>query len=492
MENKCFFKRWAFSLACTMFGIAFMYSSALGQFGNLQTSFGLYPQSFSTYGSPSGSLSFGSSPYQAPQAFQAPSYGAVSVNPFSSFSSGSSLYGSSSFSLSTQPFGYQTTLSTSYPGASGLYGGIPSSGGFSSGFTSPVLVNTGLGLTTTPTFSSSTPTFSSSFFGTPFSTSISSSSWQVPVAVNLGQSYASGGGLLASSFGSPAFNVANNSGYQLPAAWSTSPVYGSRTATSLSSPFTPAGTGMTGSYPLSGYNTAGSIMPGSFPAATTFGQTGFGTASWLPSSSFLPANSFQYPGTSYTSSPYVSSPYVSSPYVSSPYVSSPYGSSPYGSSPYGTSPYGSSSPQGSSSARVDNTPGLAALWQGTYTFYNKDIEEEGKGLVNLQLTQGTNKSELTGYMTVTDWEVVDEKKRGRVFGSVTYSGYNNDIDFVSIVVKFYPELENNEEPTVDSNCYVWLFSGSFQVNMLQCSLYVGGPDDYCKSGIITLARETGN
>ena len=443
MENKFFFKRWVFSLACTMFGIALMYSSALGQFGNLQTSFGLYPQSFSTYGSPSGSLSFGSSPYQAPQAFQAPSYGAVSVNPFSSFSSGSSLYGSSPFSLSTQPFGYQTTLSTSYPGSSGLYGGIPSSGGFSTGFTSPVLVNTGLGLTTTPTFSSS-------LFGAPFSTSISPSSWQVPVAANLGQSYASGGGLLTSSFELPAFNVSNNSGYQLPPAWSTSAVYGSRAATSLSSSFTPAGTGMTGS----------------FPAATTFGQTGFGTASWLPSSSFLPSNSFQYPAASY--------------------------SDPFRTGFSTTPPYGSSSPQGSaspSSARIDNTPSLSALWQGTYTFYNKDIEEESKGLVNLQMTQGTDKYKITGYMTVTGWEMVDEKKRGRVFGSVTYTGYNNDIDFVSIVVKFYPELENNEEPDVTSNCYVWIFSGSFQVNMLQCSLYVGGPDDYCKTGTITLARK---
>lgn len=456
-----FFKGWMFSLVCTTFAIALMYSSALGQFGNLQTPLGLYPQSFSTYSSPS----FSSSPYQAP------SYGAVSATPFSSLSGGSSLYGSP-FALSAQPSGYQSTLSFGYPSGSGLYGGVLSSGGFSSGFTSAGLVSSGLGssglvsqgLLSPGVGLTTTPGFSSSFFGTSLSPSISSSSRQVPVAVSLGQSYMSGG-FPSSSFGSPAFTVADTFGFQQSSSRSPllSGVYGSSVYTSS----TPFSTSMTLSSPLSGYTASGSMTTGNFPAATTFGLTGSRTASWLPSSSSLSSTPFQFLAGSY-----------SAPF--STVLSTP-------------TPYGSSSTQTPSPAPYSNyTPNLSslcALWQGTYIFYNKDLEEETKGLINLQLTKGTNQYQVSGYMTVTDWEVVDEKKKGRVLATVTYTADNKEIDFVNILVRFYPELGDNEKPDADSTCYVWMFSGSLQYNMLECSLYVGGPDDYCKTGTIVLARK---
>jgi len=435
MKNNCFFTKWIFSLACTMFGIALMYSSALGQFGTLQTPFGLYPQNFSTY----GGTSFGSSPYQTP------SYGAVLADPFSSFSG----YIGSSLTSSVQPFGYQGTFGSGYFGGSVLYGGVPSYGGL----TSLGLVSPGVSLTTTQGFSPS-------FFGTSFSPSISPSSWQSPIAVSLGQSYTPGG-IPSSSFISPAFTVTNSLGFQQPSSWSSTPVgYGTNAYTSS---YTPFGTSMAGSYPLSGYMP---VMTGNYPAATSFGQTSPSSALWLPSSYILPSNPLQYPAVSY------SDPFRTGFSTQPSYVSS-------------------STQSTSTAAYSDYTPKLSALWQGTYTFYNKDLEEEIDGLVNLQLTQETNKYQINGYMTVTDWDVADEKKKGRVLGTVTYAAGSTEIDFINVLVKFYPELGDNDKPDENSTCYVWIFSGSFQFDMLQCSLYVGGPDDYCKTGTMVLARKTG-
>ena len=101
---------------------------------------------------------------------------------------------------------------------------------------------------------------------------------------------------------------------------------------------------------------------------------------------------------------------------------------------------------------IQNLPNLSALWQGTYTLYDPNsttLTVLKEGQVTLGLTQNKNEYQINGYMTVNNWEIADENKKGRVLATATYTD-SSTIDFISVIVKFYPDLPNDEEPTSDS------------------------------------------
>jgi len=112
-----------------------------------------------------------------------------------------------------------------------------------------------------------------------------------------------------------------------------------------------------------------------------------------------------------------------------------------------------------------------------------------QGEVTLGLTQNKNEYQINGYMTVTDWEIVDENKKGRVLATATYTS-GSTIDFISVIVKFYPDLQNDATPNSNSVVYMWIFSGEINstTNTLQGSLNISGPDGYQRAGTITLAK----
>ena len=139
---------------------------------------------------------------------------------------------------------------------------------------------------------------------------------------------------------------------------------------------------------------------------------------------------------------------------------------------------------------IQDLPNLTALWQGTYTLYDPQSDSLTvlkEGQVTLGLTQNKNAYQINGYMTANNWEIVDENKKGRVLATATYNG--SQIDFISVIVKFYPDLPNDQEPTSDSVMYMWVFSGSIINNTLQGSLNISGPDNYTRAGTINLARK---
>ncbi|MEW5800640.1 MAG: hypothetical protein AB1847_00915 [bacterium] len=149
-----------------------------------------------------------------------------------------------------------------------------------------------------------------------------------------------------------------------------------------------------------------------------------------------------------------------------------------------------SSTSSSSDTAIQNLPNLSALWQGSYKLYDPasdSLEVATEGEVTLGLTQKKNEYQINGYMTVTNWEIADQTKRGRVLATATYSDIST-IDSISVIVKFYPNLSNDQEPDSSSVQYVWIISGSIRNDMLQGSLNISGPD-YSKAGTITLARK---
>jgi len=148
----------------------------------------------------------------------------------------------------------------------------------------------------------------------------------------------------------------------------------------------------------------------------------------------------------------------------------------------------SSSGSGSS---IQDLPNLSALWQGSYTIYDPNsttLKVLSEGFVTLGLTQKKNDYQISGYMTVTGWEIVNENQRGRVLATVNYAD-SARIDFINVIVRFYPELKNDEEPKSDSIQYIWVFSGSISNNTLQGSLNISGPNGYSKAGTINLAKK---
>ncbi|MEW6379272.1 MAG: hypothetical protein AB1611_06660 [bacterium] len=139
---------------------------------------------------------------------------------------------------------------------------------------------------------------------------------------------------------------------------------------------------------------------------------------------------------------------------------------------------------------IQDLPNLSALWQGSYVLYDPNstsLEVLAEGTVNLGLTQKKNDYQVSGYMTVTNWEIVNEKKKGRVVATANYAD-STKVDFLNVIVRFYPDLEDDETPTNDSVQYVWVFSGNIKNNTLEGSLNISG-DNYSKAGTITLAKK---